>query len=92
MSDEPELTEDMRLAMEIMGSPERFVRMLNALSQAEAFLAGHGWCHFGVVMRKGPCEVVLTLEGAIQAGAMSSDAEMPPEIHALAAIGRRPDA
>jgi hypothetical protein len=66
--------------------------MLNALSQAEEFLAGHGWCHFGIVLRKGPHEVVLALDGRIQVGGAVPNADLPLEIHQLAAMGRRPDA
>jgi hypothetical protein len=90
--DEPEIAEDMKRAMEMVGDRQKFFRMLDALTAATDFLSGHGWARFGVVMRKGPHEVVLTLDGAIQASAACADADLPQEIHQLAATGRRHDA
>lgn len=65
------------------------MRMMAALSSAVDFLQGHGWAKFGVVMRKGEHQIVLTFDQGIMVASNTKDADVPPEVHKL--VGKRRD-
>jgi hypothetical protein len=89
MTTYPEIPPDMQRALDIIGDPTQFLRMLNGLYAAAEFLEGHGWAKFGLVMFKDDHRVMLSLDGQVEVSTAATDAEVPLEVHELVAGGRR---